>query len=481
MNVSTKKPNKIPGIVLSAIQLGLTIAFIAFVTSLNILPGKYYLAVIFILLVLLGISLYTQLAYRAHRTGKVVAVITCLILAVGSAYLFQMKSALASISGTDTKVDKVSIIVLKDNPAATINDAADYSFGIQERMDRTNTDDTIQNINDHLNTEIRTTSYTDLNAQINALYGGETDAIILNEAYREMIVDDYADFNETTRVLSDYRIETPVVIEDSGNDVTKVPFTVYISGIDSYGSVFKTSRSDVNILATVNPVTKQILLTTTPRDYYVAFPISNGQRDKLTHAGVYGIDVSIGALEALYDIKIDYYVRVNFSSLIQMVDVLGGITVQSDYAFSAGGYQFKVGENLLDGQKALAFSRERYSFTDGDNQRGRNQLLVINGMIKKAFSPSILTNFSGILDNISGSFETNMKAEEMTGLARMQINDMAAWEIQNSSVTGSGASLTSYSYPDRPLYVMLPNEASVEAAKQKMQQILNPVTTTPVN
>ena len=191
----------------------------------------------------------------------------------------------------------------------------------------------------------------------------------------------------------------------------------------------------------------------------------------MTHAGVYGIDVSIGTLEDLYDIEIDYYVRVNFDSLIKMVDALGGINVDSEYAFKSGGYSFKKGINQLNGGPSPGFSRERYAFASGDNQRGKNQMAVIKGMIEKAMSPAIITNYSKIMDGLSESFETNMSPNDITSLIKMQINDMSPWEVKTNNVTGKGAMKTTYTYKKKHLYVAIPDEPSVEEAKNMIKQI----------
>ncbi|NLJ41769.1 MAG: LCP family protein [Clostridiales bacterium] len=467
-----KLPGKKFGVILAIVQAVLTFTFLGFSLYLNVLPGKFLIPIIIILLSLLGITFYTQFSAKGLKTGRVLAIIMCLLLGLGCFYLIKAQSVLDDISGVNTRIDDVSIIVLADDPAQTIADAADYTFGISEDMDRENTDKTIEKINSELDSTIKVQAFDDMDSQIEALYDGGVGAIILNEAYRETIKEIHNDFDKETRVLSGYKIETPVDIEASSKNVVKESFNVYISGIDTYGSIRTTSRSDVNIVATVNPNTKHILLTTTPRDYYVPFPNSGGMRDKLTHAGVYGIDVSIGAIEDLYGIDIDYYARVNFDSLIKMVDALGGIEVVSAHAFKAGGYNFDKGVNKLDGEKALAFSRERKSFAAGDNQRGKNQMAVIKGMIDKAMSPAIITNYNGIMDGIAGSFETNMGSNDITGLVKMQIDNMSPWKIESNAVTGKGAMKTTYTYKKRPLYVAIPNEDSVEEAKNKIRQVM---------
>lgn len=463
--------NKVFGVILAIIQSVITLIFLAIIINLGIIPSKYFIPMTVILLLLLGFTFYSQLSLRKSKFGKFLSIFICLILALGCYYLIKTQSLLIDISSKNTKIDDVSIIVLKEDPAQSINDTADYLFGIQEVLDRENTDKTIEKINGDLGIEMKIKAYSDLSLQVEALYGGEVDAIILNEAYRDTIKEIYKDFDERTKVLTSHQIEIPVEIEPSDKEVTLEPFNVYISGIDTYGPIRRTSRSDVNIIATVNPKTKRILLTTTPRDFYVPFPITGGVRDKLTHAGVYGIDVSIGTLEDLYDIEIDYYVRVNFDSLIKMVDALGGINVNSEYAFKSGGYSFKKGINQLNGAQALAFSRERYAFASGDNQRGKNQMAVIKGMIEKAMSPAIITNYSKIMDGLSESFETNMSPNDITSLIKMQINDMSPWEVKTNNVTGKGAMKTTYTYKKKHLYVAIPDEPSVEEAKNMIKQI----------
>jgi LCP family protein required for cell wall assembly len=463
--------NKVFGVILAIIQSVITLIFLATILKLGIIPSKYFIPMTVILLLLLGFTFYSQLSLRKSKFGKFLSIFICLILALGCYYLIKTQSLLIDISSKNTKIDDVSIIVLKEDPAQSINDTADYLFGIQEVLDRENTDKTIEKINGDLGIEMKIKAYSDLSLQVEALYGGEVDAIILNEAYRDTIKEIYKDFDERTKVLTSHQIEIPVEIEPSDKEVTLEPFNVYISGIDTYGPIRRTSRSDVNIIATVNPKTKRILLTTTPRDFYVPFPITGGVRDKLTHAGVYGIDVSIGTLEDLYDIEIDYYVRVNFDSLIKMVDALGGINVNSEYAFKSGGYSFKKGINQLNGAQALAFSRERYAFASGDNQRGKNQMAVIKGMIEKAMSPAIITNYSKIMDGLSESFETNMSPNDITSLIKMQINDMSPWEVKTNNVTGKGAMKTTYTYKKKHLYVAIPDEPSVEEAKNMIKQI----------
>lgn len=262
----------------------------------------------------------------------------------------------------------------------------------------------------------------------------------------------------------------------SGIDVSQEPFSIYISGIDVYGEISQQSRSDVNIIATVNPKTKKVLLVTTPRDYYVEIPgVSEGEKDKLTHAGNYGIATSIATLENLYEVDIPFYIRVNFTSLIEMVDTLGGIDVNSELEFDTGiesGLVMHVnkGLNHFNGKQALAFVRERHALEDGDNQRGKNQQAVIEAMIKKAMSPSIIVKGPKIIDQVSGNMETNMSTAQIQELVRAQLSGMKGWDVTSVAAEGTSARKYCYSYSGGTLYVTIPDEDSVAKIQEQINE-----------
>ncbi len=258
--------------------------------------------------------------------------------------------------------------------------------------------------------------------------------------------------------------------------VTEQAFNVYISGIDVYGEITQESRSDVNLIATINPRTHKILLTTTPRDYYIQIPgVSEGQNDKLTHAGIYGIDTSIATLENLYETEIPFYARVNFTSVEEIVDVMGGVDVESELAFTTGEesgaiVEVQEGKNHFNGKEALAFVRERKALATGDNQRGKNQQALLTGLIKKAISPMILFRANGMIDSVTGNAETNMSEAQIKSLIRMQLDDMEGWEIQSVAATGDDSTKQyCYSYSSSPLYVTVPDWGSVNEIKEMIR------------
>ncbi len=263
------------------------------------------------------------------------------------------------------------------------------------------------------------------------------------------------------------------------NKITKEPFVVYLSGVDNRGELTEKARSDVNILAVVNPTTKQAALINTPRDYYVDLA-GTDSKDKLTHAGLYGVETSMATLGNLYGVNVEHYLRINFAGFINIIDAIGGVDVYSDQAFtsvgSPGYYDpttFAEGWNHLDGKSALAFARERHAFKTGDIQRGINQMKVIDAMVNKLKSPALLMGFSKLMDAAADCFVTSLSQEQISALVRMQLGDLANWDIQSYTVTGSGAKSTKcYSAKGQSLYVMKPDENSVNEAKALIAAVL---------
>ena len=451
------KKKSIFGIILCIIQIILSIILL---TQASVIPGKYIAVLIVVLFSVFGVTLAMQFAKKGVRiTGKVISIIVSICLVVGTYGLYNVNHFMDSIETDGLKVDNMVVVVRKDDPAENILDTKDYLFGVQETIDKENTDKMCEEINNTLETKIHKKTYKDMVEMAKGLLDKEVDAVIYNQAFADIIEEMVEDYSNKVKVIHQFGIETK--IEEKEVDVAK-GFNIYISGIDVSGPISTSSRSDVNIIMTVNPETKQILLTTTPRDYYVPIPdISGGANDKLTHAGIYGVDASIRTLEQLYDIEISYYAKVNFSSLINIVDVLGGIDVYSEYEFGSYDYYFYEGMNHMDGSAALAFSRERYSFSAGDNQRGKNQEAVIEGILNKAMSPAILSNASTLIESVSDSVETNMGSDKMKQLINMQLSDGATWEINSQAASGYGDYNSCYSSGDQMLYVMYPDEAVV--------------------
>lgn len=455
------------------VQFLISAALVGVAFYVGFIPLKYIVALIVLCLFLLAYEVFSQMTDKTYIVGRVLCALICFFYIGGGYYCVNTYSAIDEMAGQQVKVDEISCIVLKDDPAQSIYDTKDYTFGILAANDRENTNKALAEVQAAIGKEPATIEYQDNDTLIDALYAKDVKVIVINEANRSPIEEYYKTFSDDTRVLNTHKVETVIQEDEKLDDITKTPFNVYLSGIDVYGSIKATSRSDVNVIVTVNPNTKQILLTSTPRDYYVPLTVSNGIPDKLTHAGIHGVDCSIGTLENLYGIDIDYYVRVNFTSVRKIVDLLGGVKVYSDYDFTSDwGPSFKKGYNQVNGKQALAFCRERHHFANGDYQRGRDHQHMIEAILNKAMSPDILPNYADLLKTASKNFQTNMSTKEITALAKMQLNDMSQWKIKYANAAGQGASKTTYSYQSRKLYVCVPDYNSVAKITKRINKVL---------
>ncbi|MCD8354324.1 MAG: LCP family protein [Clostridiales bacterium] len=471
----------IPGGILTGVLAVLMLAIdIAFVRSAMI-PVKFLAPVVILLLLLV-----VFLGFLTHRTekrgrfitGTVLSVLVAAVMVYGIMAMNKVTSTLNNITTVSSEVSYVGVYVLTDDTAEVLNDLEEDTFGILSELDRTSTDGAIEQLNEELDTEITTAEYDGLTDLVDALYDQECRAILLNNAYLDVIaeIEGYEDIEDQIREVTGLSVEEELeeTEEYVETELSDTVFTVYISGVDSRNGLVAKTRSDVNILATVNTETHQILLVSTPRDYYVPLSISNGVKDKLTHAGIYGISVCVDTMEMLYDIDVDYYFRVSFDGFEDIVDALGGVTVYSEYAFTSAhnSYTFVEGYNDVDGAQALDFARERYAFATGDRQRGKNQMALIQAIIDKAISPDILVKYSSILTAVEENFETTLPYDLIAGLVNNQLSTGADWDIITYSVNGSDGNSSTYSL-SKPNYVMIPDEETVETAKELMQAVLS--------
>ena len=476
---SKKKNTRIKaGIILCLLQAIITVAFCAGIFKLGILPLKYIIPMVLVLAMLWIIPLLNQILCRKRViSGRILSVLMIVILFSGMAYVMKTNGMLNSITGGDKKIDNIVVAVLNKDRAQKIEDTEDYRFGVQLKVKSGETQDIINEINERLGSEIDISSYNNINDQVKALYDEDVEAIIYNSAYISVIEETYPKFKEETRVIYSHDIVSAL---DNSIDVTvdiTEPFSVYLSGIDVEGSIESTGRSDVNILAVVNPTTHQLLLISTPRDYYVPLPgISEGMSDKLTHAGIYGVDASMAALANLYEVDCDYYARVNFTSLPQMINALGGVIVYSEHEFDisedAGRPKhIYEGENYLEGADALGFARERQNLPNGDFDRGKNQQALITAMMKRAVSPAILSGAFGIIDSVSENVDTNIPIKFIKDIVRWQISKPSAWNITSMSAEGWPTTGVCYSSGDIELSVCQPDYDSVSEIIYAIDQV----------
>ena len=487
MDKMRKKNWKLAAGILLSVQLLLAFVTIGIIIWLDLLPVVYLLLISLVLLWLVTVVYYfcysgiqkelprekkKKRLYIKRSVGCTISAFVMVFCVAISSMLVQAGNTLNRISNQVTMTDTVSVYVLKENPAQDMLDAKDYVFAVTENFDYDKTKTTVEEINTQVGKTIQTQSFETILDMVDALYEGSVDAMILNVAYVDLIEsqEDYEDFSLKTKTLFDH--ETEVVVENpvetQNKDITKNSFIVYISGSDTRNSSLTgNTRSDVNILAVVNPTTKQVLLINTPRDYYIDITASPGAKDKLTHCGVYGIDCSMDSLALLYDEPIDYYAKISFSGFETLIDAIGGITIESEKSFyTKDNYYIREGTNTLNGAYALSYVRERKAFADGDNARGRHQMQMIQAIIAKVCSgTTILSNYSAILDSMEGMFTTNMSQADISALVKMQLSDGASWNVKSFAVSGKGSKQHVYSMPGVRTYVTLPDETTISYAR----------------
>ena len=457
----------------------------------GMLSNLYLIILMMVLIVLNAVSVIVQLPLRRNKAGKLIMGIVSLLLSGAMLYgvvaVNSVQSALSKIVGKMTETEITEVRVMNDNPATSMGDTKGYTFGYIADADTKNTQSILDEISKSFGT-IKSKGYDSMTALADALYDDEVDAILINQGYVDLLTekDGYTDFRDQTRVLYTYTTTHEVDPIVPNTSITKEPFVVYCSGIDArVDDISAKSRSDVNILAVVNPTTKQILLVNTPRDYYL--PLArNGELDKLTHAGLYGIDESMKVLGNLYGVQADYDVRVNFAGLVKIVDALGGVDIESDANFTCvpmetpdgngdytyQKYSFTKGINHVNGSQALAFARERKAFADGDNRRGQHQMTVIKAIVNKACSSAVLTKYQELLKAASDAFITNMPYADISSLVQMQLGDMADWNITTYAVSGEGSTEYCYALGDKA-WVMIKDSSKVNTAKNMIQQVIN--------
>ena len=487
MSRRRRRNDWIPGAVITIIVIMLSVVFMGLLAMTKMVPTIYMLIIGIVLAVIAAII--WLLVWHTRYTGRfiggtVLAVIMIAILAFGGFYINKTRSAISNISGETTEVTQMAVYVKSDDAADSVEATAGYTYGILSSLDRENTDGAVAHLNSQFGTEVQTKEYAGLTELADGILNGEVNAMLLNSGYLSVYedMDGYTDFSTKIKEVGTVDVESTIQSAEESTPIEPITtanggkvYTIYLSGIDTRGEMTAKSRSDVNIIATVNTDTHEILLVSTPRDYFVPLSISGGAPDKLTHAGIYGIDVCMDTLGMLYDIDINYYFRINFGGFVKVIDALGGITVNSDYDFDSKnilGYHFNKGENYLNGEQALIFARERYAFQEGDRQRGKNQMEVIRGVVKKALSPEILTSYSSILSSLDGCFGTNITYEEIAQILQQQLTNGGDWTIVSYSVNGTGATEKPYSMSQKA-YVMVPDYNTVDKAKSLMEKVRN--------
>lgn len=467
---------------LLVVSIIVSIITVVLLGILNVLPILYYLLVIlgFFIYDFLSALLLLSKGWKRRLFGTFLAFVKLVVCIVIAFYLNSTIGFLNKINkGGNFNTKNYSVVVINSN-YKSIKDIKDKKIGIIKLGD----DKGLEDAKSHLNkkTSLEYVEFDDLTKLLTSLLNSSLDAILVEEAEKNLLEEDNHEFLQKRKVIYDFSID--VLFNDGlvkNVDVTKDAFNIFISGMDSYGKITSVSRSDVNMLVTINPKTHTVLLTSIPRDYYVKLHgINTTYKDKLTHAGIHGIDTSVKTVEDLFNIDINYYAKVNFTSLIEIVDKLGGIDVTLDEPFRAYyieeeeevNYQFKKGVNHLNGKQALAFARERKSILGGDVKRVEHQQILLEGIINKLLSKNIINKYNDLLKALENKVVTNLGTENITNLVKMQLKDMPSWTIERCVLNGSDAHEFTYSYKTSKAYVMIPNEDDVNNAKEKINNMM---------
>ena len=478
------KIQRLVGCILAALQFIISALLVFFLIRTRVVPTKYIIMVGIILGLLPICFIAMQLKKIPGIIASALSVILIGIMCFGIVKVNQANKMMDSVTGNKTEVEVVNVYIGADDPVDSINKAAEkgYIFGTIDNINNESVRETLREISSSSSGPIDTVKYPSIVQVADAFLRGEIQGLIVSTGDISILEgqEDYENFSKLLKIILEKKIEKEVEKDNTKRtDRTKADkerFCAYISGIDTYGDVTLKSRSDVNVIAVMNFQTHTILLLSTPRDYYVNLAFESEPLDKLTHAGNYGIEMSMATLENLYDTDLDYYIRVNFTGFVNIIDTLGGVDVESEYDFYSqlddSGYHYNEGMNHLSGEAALYFARERYSFTEGDRQRGKNQMAVIKAVLNKLMSSELLKNYSDLMSQMKDCFQTNMTKDELGKLVQEQIDDGGKWNIVQYSVTGGDAMDYCYSVGG-DAYVMVPYQDTVDYATELIKRVLN--------
>ncbi|MBR5419254.1 LCP family protein [Candidatus Saccharibacteria bacterium] len=474
-----KKRTKIE-IILSIIALlaeaGAGAFFIYGLLKLNILQDWQNYCIIVAMAFLFLFTLRKLTKRKARRGTRIFCIVLALLLAGGYAYAYyhinNVVTFIEDITADNTEQIEYSIAVYKDSTIKDIKGLAGKKLGFQS------TDLHLEQAKNVLSEELKYTG-TDFGDLANMFVGLENkslDGIVLASSYIDMLKEDSKEYYNKLKIIYTFNIEVEKEKETASDiDIQNQPFILYLSGTDSRGSVRATARSDVNMLIVINPKLGKILIVSVPRDYYVQLHGTTGKKDKLTHAGIYGIDMSKNTMADLFGVSIAHTIKVSFTTVEKLVDAVDGIDIYSDQRIKTWGtpsYYINKGNVHLNGKEALAFARERKSYASGDRHRLQNQQTVFSAIFEKATSLKYIVNYTRLLDAIKDTFQTSLSYDEITNFAKMQLNTMRKWEIESISLDGKGSSQPTYSMGNQKLYVMIPNQKSVDDAKAKIQEYL---------
>lgn len=459
-------------IVLSILTIILSIICIFTIKGLNMLPNKYFIIFVSIMILfnLIGLLLYTKKKWL-NIIGLVISIITIIISIIGYYYGSETIDYLKhSFNNDSVEISEYGLYVLKKNNFE-LNNIKNFGY-----LNDENSDETLKELKKRVNASENV--YDDMYSLAHDFLDNKLNSMLLDKTYYNMLLDENEISEDDVKLIYSFNIEIKKKVTKQNVDTLK-PFNIFLSGSDARSNyIASKTRSDVNMIISVDPKKKTILLTSIPRDYYVSVYGKTGLKDKLTHAGIYGIDTSVKTVENLFDINIDYYIKVGFSSVIEVVNLIGGIDIESDKAFVShcgdGGAiktNVKKGMNHFNGGEALSYARERYAYALGDRHRILNQQQVLEAVINKVTTDkSILLKYDKLLKSLSKLYKTNIPSELISLLVKNQLEDMSSYKIERQSVSGSDASMNTYTAPSKKRYVMIPYEKDVKRASENIKK-----------
>ena len=464
-----RKKNKVRRVFLF-INYILSIIMLLMCLILNILPLKY-LIIIFIGVIIFNLIL-TICLFKKKKLGYVLSTIFILLSCFITYYLATTYNFLSYFNKDNYKTETFLVLALKDSNYDKLDDLENLDIGYVKN-EITSIDKALDKLNNKI--KIENIEYENYNLVFEDMISKSLASSLIEESNYNMILEENPTYEDLFKIIDKIKIITKIDNRDSNINVTNDTFNILISGIDTSGDISSVGRSDVNMILTVNPKTGQILMTSIPRDYYVRLHNTSGYKDKLTHSGIYGIEMTIDTIEDLLDIDISYYFRVNFTTLENIIDAIGGVDVYSKYSFISyiGSYQFYEGYNHMNGEQALGFARERKTLPNGDINRAENQQAVIDGIIRKLTKFSSITKYSSVINSLKDCFQTNMSDDDITSLIKMQLNNNINWNITSNVLKGEGASEYTYSYNGSKLYVMIPDTDSINNAVSLINKVKN--------
>lgn len=489
-NKKQNKVGKVFGVIFSIVMIAATMYLLFNIIKLNVLPTKllFLMTIVFVLLDLIFILL---LCFATKGVvSKIICIIFALAISLGSCLGGYYMSKTGGLLSSMTNVAKhskntISVVVKESSDMKKKSDLAGRSVGTLANINTTGSKKILKELtNSGISMEQK--EFGSMTEMLESFYNGEVDSIVISESSRTQITDmeAYANFDNNTRVVyqTSYKVQNTDKAKAVSN-ITNTPFNVLISGSDTRGGFDENGRSDVIMVATVNPKTGTILLTSIPRDFYVTIACDagdgcqQGALDKITHTGIHGTNTTKRTVEQLLGIEINYTFKVGFDTVTDIVDAVDGIDVNVEPGYEcnnflhAPGLSVHAGVNHLNGEQALGYARERYAYSEGDRQRTKNQQQVLMGIVDKVTSPAIVTNYAQIMDSMANTFSTTMSNDEISSLIKYQLNSNPKWKMEQYMVNGTGDTLMCAELGDAA-YVMVPDQSTVTTAKNKINAVL---------